>query len=75
MTQEEADKLAAAIRTVDGGCSVCVSNLCERLNAMGFGFIWTVDGDEDVVEQPEWSDDPEDASTHYWPVVTARKAA
>lgn len=69
MTKEEADKIAAVIRTADNGCSQCVRDLCDRMSRAELGFAFTVYGEESVTEQPDWSDDADDAISHFWPIV------
>lgn len=59
MTMEEAEKLAAIIGTADGGCSTCVEDLARRAAIAFPEFRWTPTRG-DLVEQPDWSDDPED---------------
>lgn len=71
MTQEEADKLCAIIRTADGGCSVCVASLCHAINEASFGFTFHIDGHIEVICVPSWSGDPEDADTRRYPNVAA----
>jgi len=44
MTKDEADKIARVIATADGGCSVCISNLCELLNEADLGFSFEMEG-------------------------------
>jgi hypothetical protein len=75
MTQDEADKIAAIIRTADNGCSHCVDKLLERLNAAGLGFVFSYEGEITIVEQPEWTDDLDWAVTMTCPNVTAAPAA
>lgn len=75
MTQDEANKVAAVIRTADGGCSSCVSELCRRMTAAGLGFDFTMTGrNVEEVVQPDWSDDPDDGYTQPWPEVVANPA-
>jgi hypothetical protein len=72
MTQAEADAIAAVIRTADSGCSVCVRGLCERMTAAGLGWTFSMSGrDIEVIEQPDWSTDPDDAETRTYPEVVA----
>lgn len=40
MTPEDARKLATIVSTADHGCSVCIRDLCERLNDNFPGFRW-----------------------------------
>ena len=73
MTQDEADKIAAVIRTADNGCPFCIQNLCDRLNRSGLGFVFErTDGQVTERNQPDWSDDPEDAFELEFPEVVAR---
>lgn len=62
MTLEEATAIGMIAGTADGGCSVCVRNLIDRLNAAFPAFQWEMTRDEQE-EQPEWSDDPKDIMT------------
>lgn len=72
MTQAEADAIAAVIRTADGGCSVCVRDLCRRMTDAGLGWAFAMTGrDIEVMDQPNWSDDPDDAETRTYPEVVA----
>lgn len=71
MTQEEASKLAHAIRFIDSGCDTCIRNFCNKLNSSNLGFNWIVGSGESIIIQPDWSDDPEDAFQMSLPTVTA----
>lgn len=42
MTQEEADKIAKAVETVDTNCISCARDLCDELNDKALGFEWGV---------------------------------
>lgn len=76
MTQEEADKIAAVLRTADSGCSTCVRDLCERATAARLGFRFEMTGQTvEVREQPDWTDDPEEARDRHHPEVVARPEA
>jgi hypothetical protein len=59
MTIDDAQKIAKIIGTADGGCSNCVGDLVERLSKMFPSFRWIIT-DEHQMEQPDWSEDPED---------------
>lgn len=59
MTIEEAQIIGRIIGTADGGCSTCIAALANRFNAAGLGFVFTPT-DEPIMEQPDWSENPED---------------
>lgn len=40
MTLDEAKLVAKVCATADGGCSVCVGNLAEKLNIVFPEFVW-----------------------------------
>lgn len=42
MTLEEAQKIGDIIAKADGGCSVCVNDLCENLNEQFPEFTWVM---------------------------------
>ncbi|MBB5985992.1 hypothetical protein [Sphingobium lignivorans] len=60
MTLEEAQKAADIIGTADGGCTTCINRLIKRFEA-AFPEFELVRTSEEINEQPEWSDDPDDA--------------
>jgi hypothetical protein len=57
MTQDEADKIAKAVETVDDNCESCARNLCDELNDLALGFTWKV---------VEWT---KDDGYHGWKVT------
>lgn len=59
MTLEEAKTIGEVIGRADGGCAVCVDNLCIDMNAAFPEYRWTATNDRRERQSP-WSDDPED---------------
>ncbi len=71
MTQDEADAVAAIIQRADGGCSSCVSHLCDLATQAEFGFVFKIEGDDIHIEWPsDW--DPEEMDGGTYPNVVAR---
>lgn len=56
MTLDEAKKIDLIVGTADHGCSVCVGNLVDQLNAEFPEFVWKVGG--------EGSPDPENGGLY-----------
>lgn len=74
MTQDEADKIAKAIGTVDHACATCVVNLCEVLNTLDLGFAFEYGGGE-VKDLPHPSMDWADEEDRFYNrlIVTAKQ--
>jgi hypothetical protein len=51
VTRQEAEIVANVIGTADSACSVCVSNLVDRLNGAKLG--WTFENTKDELVEPD----------------------
>lgn len=61
MDLAEAQKVAYIAGTADKGCASCVSDMVDRLNKSFPEYRWTMT-DDVMMEQLDWSDDPEDTA-------------
>lgn len=71
MTNDEAEKIAKIISTVDGGCAYCIDSAIERLNAAGLGWQFERSGGE-WKEYSEFFPTDDDRPPRF-PIVTVRQ--
>lgn len=63
MTFDEAKQIARIVGTADSGCTICVGHLVDQMNERFPAFRWVMTNQNMPVEQPDWSDDPDDATS------------